>query len=232
MRLLSCAAALLLSLTPSTWNGLLAADAAPAERFSGWAVLGPEGRLLELDRPESPAVRDALRTQLFGQGFRPASTRGTAVAVRTWLEGGFSLSAEGEVQGLVLTSIRLGPRAVSVTPPRYPSNAIPSRWKATVVVGFEIGEAGLPEQLEILSNDGDAVFARAVEVALRDWRFEPERIGGSVIRSRLAVPLLFSIGQSPLETARLPRIQPHAERALGPGQSGLWETIEVIASRP
>lgn len=218
------------------WTGASAA-AEIGPRFELWAVVNAQGAVDELDWSDSSAkLNDALRTaigsQLTAIRFKPAARDGHAVAIRTWITGTTRLEPVGDELSLSVSSVRAGPRATKWRPPRVPISALRTRSSADVLASFRLDADGRPQDIAVeLSAKTKAGYASAVRKEIELWRFELEQIEGEPVLRTIHVPIRFFIEYRG-EVQPLPfHREPDAGEVLAPGQTGLWEVLEITGER-
>jgi TonB family protein len=88
-------------------------------------------------------------------------------------------------------------------PPRYPVDAMRSRASAEVAVMATVDADGRPTKVELHSlmmNIDDARlgkhFANQCMDAVRQWKFQPERVNGQPVASRVVVPIKFTVDKN------------------------------------
>jgi TonB family protein len=223
---------------------LLAVCAGPAtagepsrtEPLRGWAEIDSEGRLVAIEwHPSVPAALHTVALDgLRKLSFSPALHEGQPQASRSWLTGDIELHADGDDYEVLLREIAAGPRFIKLEPPRYPVTALRRRAAAAVIAEFVVGVDGHARDVRARTLDGDQAFADAVRDALAKWRFEPEQVDGQPVASAVCVPFTFAIERK-FPTTRPTADDCEALPATGPrapGQTRLWQLVEVTGSRP
>ena len=84
------------------------------------------------------------------------------------------------------------PRAIVQTLPLYPGEAKIHGVEGRVLLGFTVDEAGRVISPYVIDRT-DRQFEEAALRAVAQWRFEPGRRHGRVVRFRMAVPIIFSL---------------------------------------
>jgi protein TonB len=87
------------------------------------------------------------------------------------------------------------PRVRFQQPPRYPYGAIHSLKAGTVVVEFGVNEKGRVYDARVVSST-DSVFEEPTLEAVRQWRFEPGRRNGMLVRFRMMLPVEFHLNEN------------------------------------
>lgn len=86
------------------------------------------------------------------------------------------------------------PRLVHQVPPVYPQDLRRRRIEGTVYVEFIVDETGRVLQPSAEASPHQELQASALE-AVRRWRFEPAVIRGEKVRSKMRIPIRFSMEQ-------------------------------------
>jgi protein TonB len=76
-------------------------------------------------------------------------------------------------------------------PPRYPIMARRRRYQGTVFLDVLVDARGRAEDLRVASSSGYDLLDRAALEAVREWRFEPGKLGGHPTAMRVKVPVRF-----------------------------------------
>ena len=84
------------------------------------------------------------------------------------------------------------PRVTFQHPPRYPYDAIHSLKTGTVVVEFGVNDKGRVYDPRVVCST-DSVFEEPTLEAVRQWRFEPGRHNGMLVRFRMMLPVEFHL---------------------------------------
>ena len=84
------------------------------------------------------------------------------------------------------------PRARVQTPPRYPYPARQTAQTGNVVVEFTVDESGRVISPRVIDSTNRA-FDDAALQGVANWRFEPGKREGRVVRFRMIVPIHFSL---------------------------------------
>lgn len=78
-------------------------------------------------------------------------------------------------------------------PPAYPPAALRARRQGTVIVRVEVSAEGRALDVRLCSGSGFADLDAAALQAVRRWRFEPARLAGAPVPSRVDVPVAFNL---------------------------------------
>jgi TonB family protein len=151
------------------------------------------------DLPES--VRAFIRQRVATWHFSPPEQDGVTGPAVTYLRlGACAFPEAGGVYRMGLDLKGNGPLYANgpwMDPPRYPKEALINRYAAKAVVTFVIGTDGLATLEGIDYVVGGRHRRNGFDAALRDWvegmRYEPEQLAGHPVRTRLRVPVTFSI---------------------------------------
>jgi periplasmic protein TonB len=102
-----------------------------------------------------------------------------------------------------LTRVASRRTAVSAAP-RYRSNPVPvyplpcrrRGEQGSVLLNVVVNADGLPASVSIKQSSGYLLLDRAALEAVRQWSFQPARVGGVPVESRVVVPVRFSLSES------------------------------------
>ena len=89
----------------------------------------------------------------------------------------------------------------SLTPPRYPANAIAAKAEGNVLLVVQLDASGAVQEVEVETSAGHPDLDAAAVAAVRGWRFNPARNGGKAVPSRIGVPIQFSLKETPAAPA-------------------------------
>lgn len=78
-------------------------------------------------------------------------------------------------------------------PPEYPQLARQMHQEGLVILSVEVDQKGMPVQVEIEQSSGYQLLDQVALKAVGRWRFQPERIGDSPVKSRVSVPVRFRL---------------------------------------
>ncbi|NUO10393.1 MAG: energy transducer TonB [Candidatus Brocadia sp.] len=81
-------------------------------------------------------------------------------------------------------------------PPEYPQLAKQMRQEGLVILRVEVDQKGMPVKVEVEQSSGYQLLDQAALKAVRHWRFQPERIGNSPVKSMVAIPVRFRLEES------------------------------------
>ncbi len=149
----------------------------------------PPEPLKEQPKPPSPPKNIAMQKPRLSLPFElnqrlPAIPGGLALPPidtslpQAALSGIFSV---GDLDGQLM--------AVAQFPPTYPYGA-KRRW---VKLQFVVNERGVVEDIRVIAAEPKGVFESAARQAVSRWRFKPGTIGGSPVKTRVELPVKFSL---------------------------------------
>ena len=78
-------------------------------------------------------------------------------------------------------------------PPEYPPLAKQMHQEGLVILMAEVDPKGLPVKVEVEQSSGYQLLDQAALKAVRRWRFQPERIGGMPMKSKVSIPVRFRL---------------------------------------
>lgn len=78
-------------------------------------------------------------------------------------------------------------------PPDYPRASLRLGEEGDVQLRVRVGADGNPREVELASSSGSTRLDRAALQAVKRWRFEPARRGGSAIAAWVVVPITFKL---------------------------------------
>jgi protein TonB len=86
------------------------------------------------------------------------------------------------------------PRKIATNrPPPYPADAYQRGQQGRVVLEVRVNARGTVESLRVVESSGVDSLDQAALDAVRDWRFEPARLGGRAAEATVNVPVRFTI---------------------------------------
>lgn len=89
----------------------------------------------------------------------------------------------------------LAPRPLANPRPIYPREARRRGVEGHVLLRVVVGEKGMSEAVTLLETSGYSVLDEAAIAAIRKWRFEPARRGGTPMTAAIDVPVTFRINR-------------------------------------
>jgi protein TonB len=78
--------------------------------------------------------------------------------------------------------------------PPYPAIARRRRQQGLVLLAVEVDASGSPTAVEVQASSGFAALDAAAVAAVKEWEFEPGRLDGAPVASRVEVPIRFELG--------------------------------------
>lgn len=170
-------------------------------------AVGTDGQPEEVQAAERlpPSLRQFVESTVGGWQFVPALVDGVALKGTTWVRlsvcavpqgGDFALSARYTGNGPTPAS-----GAVLADPPRYPVNAMRSGVEGDMLVTYTVEADGSATLDSIAYPEREEKrMRRYFDRALREWvsamRYEPEKLDGRAVATRISTPVEFSLGES------------------------------------
>ncbi len=87
------------------------------------------------------------------------------------------------------------PRARYQSQPVYPAEARSAGLAGEVLVEFLVDETGAVREVRVVRSS-NRMFEESALRAVAHWRFEPGRRHGSIVRFRMAVPIVFTLAEN------------------------------------
>jgi periplasmic protein TonB len=88
------------------------------------------------------------------------------------------------------------PRYRSNPKPEYPPEARRLRQQGLVLLSVQVGADGRPSDVSLKRSSGFPALDQAANQAVRRWSFEPARVAGLAVASRVDVPVRFSLSDA------------------------------------
>jgi TonB family protein len=79
----------------------------------------------------------------------------------------------------------------------YPFEAKTQKIEGRVVVDFVVTEEGTVRDVSVVKSSPEAVFDQAAIKAIKQWKFDPGKIGGKPVETRVRTPFVFEYSQVP-----------------------------------
>ena len=245
------------------WMLLVAIAAAPQLAVSAepqveqrvtlqWEMaLDAEGRIVGLvsrDR-QHDALRERLEPVVRRWEFEPGRVDGRPAETDTFLSVQVALlpQADGKNVAVTLRDVRTG-GAVAIdgrrVAPRITARELESmvrtrQFAARAVIEANYDGDGKPTEVVPMAGASDASrgLLDASVRAIRQWTFEPERVGGIGVPGRIVTPICFAIGQHPADVKRrLPACDrwaaPGSQATLGDGEGLALDSQVRLKSDP
>jgi hypothetical protein len=182
-----------------------------AFRAEAKVTLDAAGKPLSIEPSQDlPAsIREFIRQRVATWHFSPPEQNGVTGPAVTYLrlgacaipqaDGNYQLAVDFKDNGPLYAN---GPM---MRPPAYPKEALIRGVEAKAYVTYVVGVDGLATVEGIEYEDRSNHRRDGIDSALRDWvrgmRYEPEQLAGRAVRTRLRVPVDFSL-VGPEESAR------------------------------
>lgn len=163
-------------------------------KFAGWVDIDAAGKLTSFTTggAANPALANALREELQRLAFVPAQRGGIAVAVRTYVTGGYTLEEQGNEYVMRMTSAEVGPKHVALDLPKPPLRLMTMNEPGWVRVGFTVDRDGKPRDVSVEDGKGPKEIHRNVHESIMRWRFEPETVDGAPIETYVRADFTFA----------------------------------------
>lgn len=173
-------------------------------RAGARVTIDAAGKPVDVQAPvELPdEVRGYIERRVAGWRFEAPQREGVPVGGVTYLllgacaipvQGGYRLGFDYKSNGPGLPKDWL-------TSPRYPSNAAHAGSEASIDVTYAVEADGNATLEKMKFRGGRPTAARDFEASIREWierlRFEPEQIADRPVRTRLTIPVDFSLGDA------------------------------------
>lgn len=107
-----------------------------------------------------------------------------------------SPAGESGSQPMDLARVDQPPKPTFQARPEYPREFREYGVPGEARVSFEIDESGLPGELVAIGSTHPA-FAESALTAIKQWRFNAALKGGAPVRTRVTIPIVFSISGDP-----------------------------------
>lgn len=142
---------------------------------------------------QSPPPMDLSQLEMaldFGMGDGMGGAGSLAVGRLT----GSDADRDEETAGIFsMADLDQRPRVVSQPPPRYPAELRGRKLRGTVYILFIVDQDGRVVKPKVQKSTHSA-FERPALEAVRSWKFEPGKRGGTPVRFRMRVPITFAAG--------------------------------------
>ena len=87
------------------------------------------------------------------------------------------------------------PVVIHNTPPAYPETARRAGWEGRVTVRVEVSADGLPLRVALEKSSGYGVLDQAALRTVKNWRFQPRKVGGVAMTGTVDVPVNFTLSR-------------------------------------
>jgi TonB family protein len=178
--------------------------------------ISPQGKVASLEWADANDANDAndaraavarrVESAVKSWTFEPGTIDGVPQPTSTALRLKLRAEPQGESLAVRIEDASTGAHA-STLPPRYPEAAARAGAEAAVVATVAVAADGAVsvESLDVRTNRSrfGEQFGRATRAAIAGWTFEPERVGGHPVATRMQVPVTFCLNSYTCED-RLP----------------------------
>ena len=96
-----------------------------------------------------------------------------------------------------LQEIDTPPKPILTVPAIYPFEAKVQRLEGRVVVNLRVTKEGDATEASIFESSPEGVFDQAAIEAAKQWKFDPGKIGGEAVDTRVRVPFVFELPPAP-----------------------------------
>lgn len=83
--------------------------------------------------------------------------------------------------------------AISTPPPAYPAEVACTGGEGTSVLKVNIGPAGVPDSITVLTSSGFPALDQAAQTAVEGWRFRAATRNGQPVAASIQVPVTFRL---------------------------------------
>ncbi len=139
-----------------------------------------------LESPESEVLRSAIETALKAWRFAPARKAGQAVPA------GIRVAFLCYPPAAPVPANQSPPRVVSQAKPIYPFAQVANGLKGEVRLEFVVDRTGKVVNPVVVQSSNPAFDQPAIDALLK-WKFEPARVDGRAVNTKMAVPIIFEI---------------------------------------
>ena len=172
--------------------------------------LDASGKVTALDfigkNGNADPIAQKLAPVIRAWSFVPGSIDGVPMPTETTLSLHLQTQKTGDgTYGLRILDAQTGAAMINMRPPEYPDYAMRNDIEARVIAVISVNSDGVPTRIDITgigtTNDGDRtsqkIFATAVTVQAKTWRFRPEIVGGHAVTSQMRIPVDFCMNAIP-----------------------------------
>ena len=176
--------------------------ARPTVKIEATVTVGLDGSITTVEGVAKPYAH-AVAVTAKNWRFAPARQKGEPVVAKIPVV--FLLVPPGWESPLA--SLDVPPKAIKQVPPVYPLAMRMSRMRGEVLIGFIVDIEGGVRRVGVLRSNNPYFDEAAIE-AVRQWRFEPGKVNGRVVSTRMKVPIVFAIqdesggGEGPFMTKK------------------------------
>jgi protein TonB len=175
-----------------------AASLSPAERAAPAPQAEPTGSSTEGPAPPAPSGGEGAAATGGAIGSATAATAGgiangaTAGGIANGPAAGSGVGP-GDASGT--PGIRAHPRYRTNPAPVYPALARSRHQEGLVLLRVSVTADGRAARVELDRSSGFSALDEAARDAVRDWEFEPARVGSRTVDSEIQVPVRFHLAE-------------------------------------
>lgn len=143
----------------------------------------------------APQIRERLEAEIRHWHFLPGTVDGKAQPTETVLSVSISLLPEGEDSWRIrFDDARTGGRIAKTTRPHIPKEIMTKHETGVVVIRVAYGADGKVTSATLADDSPQKAreIVQATLDAVKQWTFEPERVGGHAVAGTHAVPLCYT----------------------------------------
>jgi protein TonB len=89
------------------------------------------------------------------------------------------------------------PKPIHRVQAKYPFEAKTQRIEGRVVVNFLVTKEGTVKEASVFQSSPEGVFDQAALEAVKQWKFDPGKIGGEPVETRVRTPFVFKLSPAP-----------------------------------
>jgi TonB family protein len=204
MRLAICLSFSLCALACSARAGESAPQ--PIKLTMEWNLsLDAQGHVVHLDAlpnrtaDQIPQVRERLNLSIPNWKFSPGTANGKPAPTDTVLAVAVALLPQGgDAYRIRVEDARTGGRIVKAVAPHYPLDAVRNYTSGMVVMHVSYDSDGNVQSAELESGAPriSGALVKASAAAMKQWRFQPERVDGHGVAGTTIVPVCFGLSPS------------------------------------
>lgn len=110
-------------------------------------------------------------------------------------DGSSQQAGDAPVTSTATPGVRAQPNYLKNPEPVYPLTARRRQQQGTVVLEVKVSARGRALSVGIKESSGYPILDEAAESAVRNWEFEPARVGVTAVESRIEVPVRFQLSK-------------------------------------
>lgn len=211
-------------------------------QVEGRIAIGPDGAVRDytLQSKLAPEIAAVVDRRVREWKFEPILLDGKPVIAETTMRLALlATPQDADRYALTIQNVWFGTpgRTGTMTPPRYPKDAVYAGLGAKVILVLRLDPKGnvvdvVPEQTSLTASGSERVaaswrqvFERASIAAAKKWKFDvTETIGGQPVESSIRVPVVYTLGNAG-DTGQWKAFVP------GPVRPVPWVGPETVASQ-